>query len=80
MNVTMSTGVLLGKRCLLFNILNLFSCIRFYLLFNGLRFPFLHFFFLAQVKYLQIAKKSKTENPYRWVRYVTQSNSYVARL
>ncbi|XP_059459830.1 AP-4 complex subunit mu-like isoform X3 [Corylus avellana] len=33
-----------------------------------------------QVKYLQIAKKSKTDNPYRWVRYVTQSNSYVARL
>ncbi|KAL3504864.1 hypothetical protein ACH5RR_034705 [Cinchona calisaya] len=32
-----------------------------------------------QVKYLQIAKKSKT-NPYRWVRYVTQANSYVARL
>ncbi|XP_020586823.1 AP-4 complex subunit mu-like isoform X2 [Phalaenopsis equestris] len=33
-----------------------------------------------QVRYLQIAKKSKTYNPYRWVRYVTQSNSYVARL
>ncbi|XP_043808872.1 AP-4 complex subunit mu isoform X2 [Manihot esculenta] len=33
-----------------------------------------------QVKYLQIAKKSPTSNPYRWVRYVTQSNSYVARL
>ncbi|GAU34943.1 hypothetical protein TSUD_312740 [Trifolium subterraneum] len=33
-----------------------------------------------QVKYLQIAKKSKTHNPYRWVRYVTQANSYVARL
>ncbi|PKA59504.1 hypothetical protein AXF42_Ash016528 [Apostasia shenzhenica] len=33
-----------------------------------------------QVKYLQIAKKSKTYNPYRWVRYVTQANSYVARL
>ncbi|XP_030950581.1 AP-4 complex subunit mu-like [Quercus lobata] len=33
-----------------------------------------------QVKYLQIAKKSKTDNPYRWVRYVTQANSYVARL
>ncbi|KAI4388695.1 hypothetical protein MLD38_001001 [Melastoma candidum] len=32
-----------------------------------------------QVKYLQIAKKS-TYNPYRWVRYVTQANSYVARL
>ncbi|GMP80501.1 hypothetical protein CsSME_00035578 [Camellia sinensis var. sinensis] len=33
-----------------------------------------------QVKYLQIAKKSKTCNPYRWVRYVTQANSYVARI
>ncbi|XP_044510251.1 AP-4 complex subunit mu-like isoform X2 [Mangifera indica] len=33
-----------------------------------------------QVKYLQIAKKSSTYKPYRWVRYVTQANSYVARL
>ncbi|KAK9947034.1 hypothetical protein M0R45_012471 [Rubus argutus] len=33
-----------------------------------------------QVKYLHITKKSKNYNPYRWVRYVTQSNSYVARL
>ncbi|XP_048332207.1 AP-4 complex subunit mu isoform X2 [Ziziphus jujuba] len=33
-----------------------------------------------QVKYLQIVKKLKTDNPYRWVRYVTQANSYVARL
>lgn len=33
-----------------------------------------------QVKYLQMAKKSKTYNPYRWVRYVTQANSYVARI
>ncbi|KAI8003998.1 AP-4 complex subunit mu [Camellia lanceoleosa] len=33
-----------------------------------------------QVKYLQIAKKSKTCNPYRWVRYVTQASSYVARI
>ncbi|OMO75208.1 Clathrin adaptor, mu subunit [Corchorus olitorius] len=33
-----------------------------------------------QVKYLQIAKKSNSYNPYRWVRYVTQANSYVARL
>ncbi|XP_022769054.1 AP-4 complex subunit mu-like isoform X2 [Durio zibethinus] len=33
-----------------------------------------------KVKYLQIAKKSNTYNPYRWVRYVTQANSYVARL
>ena len=35
---------------------------------------------VIQVKYLQIAKKSKTYNPYRWVRYVTQANSYVARI
>jgi AP-4 complex subunit mu-1 len=33
-----------------------------------------------QVKYLQIEKKSKAYNPYRWVRYVTQANSYVARI
>ncbi|KAG6705002.1 hypothetical protein I3842_07G160300 [Carya illinoinensis] len=33
-----------------------------------------------QVKYLQIAKKAKNDNLYRWVRYVTQANSYVARL
>nr|GME19843.1 AP-4 complex subunit mu [Ipomoea batatas] len=33
-----------------------------------------------QVKYLQIAKTSKSYNPYRWVRYVTQTNSYVARI
>lgn len=33
-----------------------------------------------QVRYLQIAKKSQSYNPYRWVRYVTQANSYVARL
>lgn len=33
-----------------------------------------------QVRYLQIPKKSRTHNPYRWVRYVTQANSYVARL
>lgn len=34
----------------------------------------------VQVRYLQIAKKSRTYNPYRWVRYVTQANSYVARI
>ncbi|EOY14844.1 Clathrin adaptor complexes medium subunit family protein isoform 1 [Theobroma cacao] len=28
-----------------------------------------------QVKYLQMAKKSNTYNPYRWVRYVTEANS-----
>ncbi|KAE8719562.1 AP-4 complex subunit mu [Hibiscus syriacus] len=33
-----------------------------------------------KVKYLQIAKKSNSYNPYRWVRYVTQANSYVARI
>lgn len=33
-----------------------------------------------QVRYLQIMKKSKTYNPYRWVRYVTHSNSYVVRI
>ncbi|CAG7898714.1 unnamed protein product [Brassica rapa] len=33
-----------------------------------------------QVKYLQIAKNSSSQNPYRWVRYVTQANSYVARI
>lgn len=45
-------------------------------------FTVLHMFFYAllQVKYLQIAKKTKTSNPYRWVRYVTQANSYVARI
>lgn len=35
---------------------------------------------VMQVKYLQIAKKSSSYNPYRWVRYVTQANSYVARI
>ncbi|WVY89612.1 hypothetical protein V8G54_035126 [Vigna mungo] len=35
---------------------------------------------LNVVKYLQIAKKSATHEPYRWVRYVTQANSYVARI
>lgn len=33
-----------------------------------------------QVRYLQIAKKSKAYNPYRWVRYVAHANSYVARI
>lgn len=32
-----------------------------------------------EVKYLQVVKKSKSYNPYRWVRYVTHSNSYVIR-
>eukprot|EP00252_Welwitschia_mirabilis_P006017 TRINITY_DN1667_c0_g1_i1.p1 TRINITY_DN1667_c0_g1~~TRINITY_DN1667_c0_g1_i1.p1 ORF type:complete len:452 (+),score=101.26 TRINITY_DN1667_c0_g1_i1:151-1506(+) len=33
-----------------------------------------------QVRYLQIVKKSRAYNPYRWVRYVTHANSYVTRL
>ena len=32
------------------------------------------------VRYLRIAEKHRSYNPYRWVRYVTQSNSYVCRL
>jgi len=32
-----------------------------------------------QVRYLRIAEHHKTYNPYRWVRYVTQSQSYVCR-
>lgn len=32
------------------------------------------------VKYLRIAEKHKSNNPHRWVRYVTQSSSYVGRL
>eukprot|EP00397_Hematodinium_sp_SG-2012_P016487 GEMP01016824.1.p1 GENE.GEMP01016824.1~~GEMP01016824.1.p1 ORF type:complete len:452 (+),score=53.42 GEMP01016824.1:348-1703(+) len=33
-----------------------------------------------QVRYLRIAEKHKSYNPYRWVRYVTQSSSYICRL
>lgn len=33
-----------------------------------------------QVKYLRIAEASKSYKPHRWVRYVTQSSSYVCRL
>eukprot|EP00898_Chlorokybus_atmophyticus_P006117 jgi/Chlat1/6506/Chrsp45S05991 len=33
-----------------------------------------------QVRYLQIMKRSKNYNPYRWVRYVTMTSSYVCRL
>mmetsp|Transcript_10929 Transcript_10929/g.32342 ORF Transcript_10929/g.32342 Transcript_10929/m.32342 type:complete len:492 (-) Transcript_10929:468-1943(-) len=33
-----------------------------------------------QVKYLRIAEDMPGYTPYRWVRYVTQSNSYVCRL
>ncbi|CAK0735756.1 hypothetical protein CVIRNUC_000634 [Coccomyxa viridis] len=32
-----------------------------------------------QVRYLQILKDHKSNQPYRWVRYVTLSNSYVIR-
>ena len=33
-----------------------------------------------QVRYLQIMKKAKAYNPFRWVRYVTHAQSYVVRL
>lgn len=33
-----------------------------------------------QVKYLKISEKYGQQNNYRWVRYVTQSNSYIYRL
>ncbi|MCO5575872.1 hypothetical protein L7F22_029677 [Adiantum nelumboides] len=33
-----------------------------------------------QVRYLQIVKRSKAYNPYRWVRYVTHASSYVIRI
>jgi len=33
-----------------------------------------------QVRYLRIAERHKSYNPYRWVRYVTQSSSYICRL
>lgn len=32
-----------------------------------------------QVRYLQIMKHEKGYSPYRWVRYVTMSNSYIVR-
>ncbi|KAK3241350.1 hypothetical protein CYMTET_48873 [Cymbomonas tetramitiformis] len=32
------------------------------------------------VRYLQILNKEKGYNPYRWVRYVTQSSSYISRI
>ena len=34
----------------------------------------------VQVRYLKIADGGKSYNPFRWVRYVTQSSSYVARI
>jgi len=33
-----------------------------------------------QVRYLRIHESAKSYNPYRWVRYVTTSQSYVCRL
>lgn len=33
-----------------------------------------------QVRYLRISERHKSYNPYRWVRYVTQSSSYICRL
>lgn len=33
-----------------------------------------------QVRYLRISETHKSYNPYRWVRYITQSSSYVYRL
>jgi len=32
------------------------------------------------VRYLRISEKHKSYNPFRWVRYVTQSSSYICRL
>jgi len=33
-----------------------------------------------QVRYLRIMENHKAYNPYRWVRYVTRSQSYICRL
>eukprot|EP00455_Lapot_gusevi_P049590 TRINITY_DN705_c0_g1_i6.p1 TRINITY_DN705_c0_g1~~TRINITY_DN705_c0_g1_i6.p1 ORF type:complete len:468 (-),score=141.13 TRINITY_DN705_c0_g1_i6:134-1474(-) len=33
-----------------------------------------------QVRYLRIMEQNKSYNPYRWVRYVTKSSSYICRL
>ena len=33
-----------------------------------------------QVRHLRISEKHKSYNPHRWVRYVTQSSSYVCRM
>ena len=33
-----------------------------------------------QVKYLRISETHKSYNPYRWVRYITLSSSYVSRV
>ncbi|CAD8099408.1 unnamed protein product [Paramecium primaurelia] len=33
-----------------------------------------------QIKYLRIEERGNTTNPHRWVRYITQSSSYVCRI
>jgi len=33
-----------------------------------------------QVRYLRISEQSRSYAPQRWVRYVTQSGSYTARI
>ncbi|KFH15662.1 putative coatomer protein complex, gamma sub-unit, partial [Toxoplasma gondii MAS] len=33
-----------------------------------------------QVRYLRIAEKNGVASPFRWVRYVTQSSSYICRV
>jgi len=33
-----------------------------------------------QVRFLRIAERTKSYTPYRWVRYITQSDSYVTRI
>lgn len=33
-----------------------------------------------QVRYLRIMEEAKSYNPYRWVRYVARSSSYICRL
>ena len=33
-----------------------------------------------QVRYLRISETHKSYNPYRWVRYIVQSSSYVSRV
>lgn len=33
-----------------------------------------------QIKYLRIEGQDKKQTPHRWVRYITQSSSYVCRI
>ncbi|CAE7263219.1 AP4M [Symbiodinium sp. CCMP2592] len=44
---------------------------------SGLSLP--GFAWVRSVRYLRIAERHKSYNPCRWVRYVTQSSSYVCR-